>query len=57
MKDYIGHVQFYAIEVRVKAKNKADARKKIKAKVAKRNAKSLMDNRNCFIDESYRGLF
>jgi hypothetical protein len=51
MKNYIGHVQFFAVEVEVKAKNKADARKKIKAKMAKKKASLLMDKRNCFIDE------
>ena len=51
MKTYEAHVQFEAIWIKVKARNKAEAWLKVRAKLLKRNILHLMDKRNCFMDE------
>lgn len=51
MKTYEAHIQFDAIGMRVKARNKAEAWLKIRAKLLKRNILRLLDKRNCFLDE------
>ena len=50
MKYFVAHVQFDAIEVRVKAKNITEVKMKIKEKVAKMNTLKLLDKRNFFVD-------
>lgn len=47
-KTYLVDIDFYSMEIRVRAKTKAEARKKAKAQVA-RKAKSHINN--IYIDE------
>ena len=49
MKTYKAHIQFEAISFMVKAKNKRDANKAIKKRVAKHKPK--LDKRNFYVDE------
>lgn len=49
MKDYIGHVQFDAISVRVRAKNLREAKKKIRQIALKKKHK--IDMQNFFVDD------
>jgi len=53
MKKFRGHVQFYAIEVTVSAKNKREAKKKIKARAMK--LKPKIQNNQLWIDEMQEG--
>jgi hypothetical protein len=50
MKTYTAHVQFEAIGLRVTAKNTREAKKKIRAKVAKLRPLRLLDRNNLFIE-------
>ena len=47
---YSAHVQFNAIGVNVKARNAREARRKVRAKVAKLKAARLIDRGNLFIE-------
>ncbi len=50
MRTYLAHVQFNAYGVTVKARNAKEARRKVRAKVAKWNAAKRIDNHNLFIE-------
>ena len=57
LKDYVADVELACIEIRVKAKNQREAKKKVKAALKKKNPIGLIkrswpDNKECiYIDE------
>jgi hypothetical protein len=51
MKEYIAHIEFETIEIRVKAKDRREANRKVKEKLARRKIK--IDKNNYFLDREY----
>ena len=49
-RDYLVHVQFHAVELKVTATSEADAKRKAKVKVGKRSITKLIDTRNLWAD-------
>jgi hypothetical protein len=50
MKTYSAHVQFDAIEVIVRARTMPEAKRKIRARIAKMKPLRLLDRANLYVD-------
>jgi hypothetical protein len=50
-KQYIGEIQFNVLHVKVNAKNKAEAKRKIFDVIKSKNISRLIDRNNCYFSE------